>query len=896
MSALEHAWALKDACYAAWARDPAAARAAADELATLAATVPHEPAVQALAAWTRGIAELAAGALAAALGNLQRAAGAFAASGDRRREAEAQVPQLMALALLGRHDEAVVLGEHTRAVFAAEGDEAAAGRVELNLASMLMQRDRYAEAAAMYRAAALRFARSGDRQHSVMADVGLADALAWQFEFDEAERIHERAAQRAAAHGLLALRPLIDASRGRMALHRGQHAQALAHLVAALSATQAQGQRQLQGEAERQLADAYAALHLWPEAQALYDRAVDTAQALDTPIERAWALVQRADVLAARGVAEAAAADLAAARALFDGQGNAVGSARVALQAAAVALGRGDAIAALADASRAAAVFAGAGVRSWHGEAEVLAGESLQALARPAEAAARFVAALTAADGVPEIEAACHTGLGRSEADPAAARARFQQAVACIERQRAALAGDEFRIAYGSGRRTAHEALVQLALDEGDPEALFAAMEGARAQAMRHSAAADEAPAAAAERERWRWLHGQWRQALAGSPAARAADLQQRMQAAEHDWLEAERRARATGPGGTAAASLPTLDRLQAALPRDGALVEYVQAGDRLAACVVTPGRVEIVALDGSGLAEQIERLRLQLDTLRHGTHRLQRHAGQLAVRARAHLTALHARLWAPLLSALGAAWRVIVVPHRNLHYVPFAALHDGRSYLVERAAPSLAPSAALWLAAQPRQAMATASRVLALGHGGTALPHVYAELDAVADAFGPRARVLRDGDATLTALRQHLPDTDVLHLACHGEFRADSPYFSALHLADGPLTLRDAAELPLAGTRLVTLSACETGLSRIAPGDELLGLVRGFLLAGASAVLASQWTVEDEATADLMGAFYRRLCAGTGAAEALQAAQCEMLARHPNPWHWSAFSLNGLR
>jgi CHAT domain-containing protein len=149
---------------------------------------------------------------------------------------------------------------------------------------------------------------------------------------------------------------------------------------------------------------------------------------------------------------------------------------------------------------------------------------------------------------------------------------------------------------------------------------------------------------------------------------------------------------------------------------------------------------------------------------------------------------------------------------------------------------------------------------------------------------------------ATWPALRAALAEpaaADVLHLACHGQFRADSPWFSALQLADGPLTLREAAGLPLAG-RTVVLSACETGLSRIAPGDELVGLVRGFLAAGAPTVLSTLWTVDDSTTASLMRTFYARLLAGRPAREALREAQVLLREEHPHPYHWAPFVLHG--
>lgn len=903
---LARAWALKDACYEAWTREPAAARSAAEELAVLAAAVPDQPLVQALAAWTGGIADLAAGSLASALDALTRAGAAFAAAGDGRREAETQVPCLIALALLGRHDEALALGERAQASFLAAGDEAAAGRVELNLASMLMQQDRYAEAAQLYRASALRFARAGDRQHSVMADAGLATALAWQFDFDEAERIHDRAARRAVAHGLRALRPVIDVSRGRLALHRGRHTQALAYLGAALSAIEPTAQRQAQAEAERSLADAYAALHLWPEAQALYDRAARTATEIGTPIERAWTLVQRADVLAAQGATAAAQADLDVAHLLFTTHGNAVGTARVALQAAALATGSGDPATAQAQADRAAAAFAEAGVPGWQGEALVLGAEARLAQGEREAAERGFRAALRVAEGLPEIEAACFTGLGRCAATPVDARSFFERAVDSIERQRAALAGDEFRIAYGSARRTAHEALLELALREGDARGVFEAVEGSRAQALRQglrdrAARRDADPP---ERERWRFLHAQWRRALDGGQVQRAAELQQRIRAAEHEWLEAERRARASAgaaaahaPGDAAdPARVPSLARLQSMLAHDAALVEFVEVGRELVTVIVRHDAVTLQRLDGRELDRQVQGLRQQLDTRRHGAAVLRRHDAQLATLARSHLLRLYRRLWEPLEAALRGAEAVVVVPHRSLHYVPFAALYDGSAHLVERIAVSLAPSAATWITAGAREGAAGAARVLALGCGGAGLPGVDDELDAVGAAFGVGARVLRGHDADQAHLRAGLAEAEVLHLACHGEFRADSPYFSALHLADGPLTLHDASALPLQGLRLVTLSACETGLSRQSPGDELLGLVRGFMLAGAPAVLASQWTVDDASTAELMGDFYRRLRAGEGAAEALRRAQCQTLRHRPDPWNWGAFSLHGRR
>jgi CHAT domain-containing protein len=165
-------------------------------------------------------------------------------------------------------------------------------------------------------------------------------------------------------------------------------------------------------------------------------------------------------------------------------------------------------------------------------------------------------------------------------------------------------------------------------------------------------------------------------------------------------------------------------------------------------------------------------------------------------------------------------------------------------------------------------------------------------EVSALVSLF-PEAVALLDDQATLVALRQQAPTADVLHLACHGQFRPDNPLFSSLRLADGWLTVRDAYNLDLPGG-LVTLSACETGMSAVAPGDELIGLARGFLSAGASSLLVSLWTVGDESTAMLMTSFYTRLRAGDGPAAALCQAQRQALEYYPHPFFWSPFVLFG--
>lgn len=915
------AWALKDETQAAWSEAPARAPRCAAWTAALAgsaATLPHpaQAEIAAAAAWADGLAQLAQGHVEVALERLGRAQAALRALGQPLRAAQAQVPALVALSMLGRHDDAVALGERTRAELAAAGDELGAGKVELNLGSMLMRRDRHAAALPLFRQASVRFARAGDATHSIMADIGQASALTWHFEFDEALRLYDRATERARSRGLTPLLGAIDTNRGRLELQRGRLHAALPSLEAALREAQADGMPHDVADAQRDLADAYLALNLLPEAVALYDRTLASCDALDMPTERAWAGLQRAEAVARLGDRAEAAAALARARAGFAADDNAIGLALVALRQAALAQRDGQAATALQQAQAAAQALEDAGVEAWRAEAELVAAAALADLGRDAEAEACLGRVLAAPGAA--LHAQAHTGLGELQArrgDRAAARRRFESAVRAVELQRALLPGDEFRTAWGADKQHPYEALIALALDAagaaGEGAATWAvlqAAEQARAPALltalarRDEGGADDP----AQRQRWRWLHGQWQQALAAGERERAAALQARVHALEQEALEAARRhhaAAAAAPAGPAGDGTPPMPEdeaaLRARLPPDTALVVYVAAAGRWAACVATRERLAHVTLDVGDLFDRLERLRFQLDAPRFAAAPLRAHAAQMVARCQAHLRALHTLLLAPLAPLVDGRTRVVVVPHGALHYVPFAALHDGTAALVERHELVLAPGAALWATGRSdvgRGDSPPLRRAAVLGAGSDALPHVVREVRAVADAFrrrpGGDAVVHLDADATRDALRRALAGADVLHLACHGQFRADSPYLSALHLGDGPLTLRDAAELPLAA-RLVTLSACETGLSRVAPGDEQLGLLRGFLIAGARRVLSTLWTVDDAATATLMTGFYDAVLGGLAPAAALRRAQRALAAEHPHPYLWAAFALH---
>jgi CHAT domain-containing protein/tetratricopeptide (TPR) repeat protein len=293
----------------------------------------------------------------------------------------------------------------------------------------------------------------------------------------------------------------------------------------------------------------------------------------------------------------------------------------------------------------------------------------------------------------------------------------------------------------------------------------------------------------------------------------------------------------------------------------------------------------------------------------------------------------LHDLTFAKLRGALGTAKQVLIAPDGALNVVPFAALHDGKHYLVEQytftyltsgrdllrlAVHAKTKPAAPVIFADPDFDGPKASEVpptrrsrAMQGLTWHRLPGTAEEADALARSLAG-AQVYRGKQATEATLKTlHAPA--ILHLATHGFFLTDAdatvenPLLrSGLVFAganarssgadDGVVTALEAAGLDLRGTHLVVLSACETGVGKITNGDGVYGLRRAFVIAGAESLVMSMWEVDDAATRDLMAGFYKNLEAGLGRSEALHAIQLDMHAqqKYAHPYYWASFVAAG--
>ena len=328
------------------------------------------------------------------------------------------------------------------------------------------------------------------------------------------------------------------------------------------------------------------------------------------------------------------------------------------------------------------------------------------------------------------------------------------------------------------------------------------------------------------------------------------------------------------------------------------AFITYLMSDSTSLAFVVT--RDTLAALDlGAGRRELARLVEFTRGTLELGkTDTLWRGA----------VRALDAYLIAPLEDSglLRGKSDLVVAPHGELHYLPFAALLSATShsrFLADRYRIMIAPSASVWLALGDRPARRPLSGTVALAPRPDALPASRIEIAAVARLTGSDARVRLGRMASEDVFKREASDQRIIHFATYGVLNKHNPLFSFVELMpggaeDGRLEVHEVFGMQLAAD-LVVLSACQTGLASgtladVPPGDDWVGLTRAFLHAGARRVVATLWPVDDWATAAMMERFYQALARGVAPDRALAEAQLGM-AGEPltaHPYYWAGFVL----
>ena len=836
-------------------RAAAAARAVAKEAVEVG-----DPEATVVAERAMGLAAKELGDLAASKEHAQRAILLASRLRLPRREGEARMSLSLVLALEGRTREA--LREANQAATLLDGLDAA--RLQVQRSLILQRLGRSTEALEGYHSALAAFRRLGCRADMARVWSNRAILRAYGGEFEAAEADLRRAEQAFGELGLEMAAATVRHNLGFVAARKGDVPAALSSYDMAATRLERIGVARPAFVLDR--CEVLLAVRLVPEARQLARAAVERLEATGMRVDLAEARVMLAQAELLAGDLDAArrTADLARRGFLRQQRPGWAALARyVALRARWQAGRLGPAAA--VEARRTAADLDATG---W-----VIAASD-----------ARLVAARLSLDAG-RLEQAERDLSGASPArrrGPAELRSRAWHAEALLRLARGnrrgalraidaglrvvalhqqTLGATELR-AHASGHAAELARLgLSLAVTGGRPGCVLAWSE--RGRARLHAAPPARPPtdrALAADLASLRAVAAEVEAAaLAGQSTSSLLQRQARLEGA------VRRRARHV-PGSTARAVTPppSLTELAGHLA-DRALVEYVEDEGVLHAVTVVDGRARLTRL------APVAEASAELNQLRFCLGRLARSAGSPASMAAARAGADHAALrleellLRQLLADVGSR-PVVVVPTGALHSLPWALLPSllGRPVAV-------APSATQWFAARAGAGRAGAGGKTLLV-AGPGVPTAVEEVASLAPLH-PDVNVLTGEDATVARVAEAFPGAELAHVAAHGSFRGDNPLFSSLELADGPLTVYDLDRLPRMPRRIV-LSACDSGVSAVSPGNELLGLASALLAFGAQTVVASVVTVPDDATRQLMVLFHQGLRQGKPVSAALASAQ----------------------
>lgn len=906
-AAAELARTLKDVCQTAWSSDPTRTQKAARALKSLNRFNPTDE-IEAYQLWGAGIAELTRGRMAAAEERLDASAQLFRRRGQRHEAAQTQVAKLIALALTGKYREAITCGAAALRIFEEYGDELAAGKIEKNLGNIVARQGKETAAEKYYLSARARFIRIGNRTELAMSDNSLANTYAELNNFHQAEKFFAQALRHARDEKMLVTVAEIEASLGNLAFFRGRLNEALRYLELSRRKYEDLKMPHQTAIAALEIADIYLELNLIEEAAAIYAPVAEALKRLGLQGEEARARANFGKTALLGNDLKKAKTELEKSARLFSLEKNPTGAAAVKLTEAALEISRrnyGNALALVREAEKFLA-------RSENRRQKILArwlrGEALRLSGKDTRAAALL--AETCAESLkneqPNLAQLCLNSLGNLalKTDRRKAESYFKKSIRLIETLRAPLPAEEFRMAFLADKIAPYQNLARLYLAENELEKAFLMIEKARARTLSESLDGSFSPPGAmnrargskqleALREELNWFYSRLNRAEADEFRQLQKEIKKREKqiAALLRQTESTRRTTRNADRRRDFEDAEDIKLLQNRLGANRALVEYVKFDDALSAFVVTGDRIEYFAdlAKESEILELLEGLQFQFGALRYGADKLEAFIGALKSRADFYLEKLYEKLFRPLEAATGAL-DLTIVPAGALNYVPFHALKSER-YLIETREVVYAPSAGVWQFLQGKAAKRR-EKALLIGLADEKIPLVAREVEALEKIF-PQAETFTGAAASFSNYAAHAPESDVVHLACHGQFRPDNPLFSSLHLADGFVTVRDICAQKIRA-EIVTLSACETGLNKIYAGDEILGLARGFLSAGARSLVLSLWTVNDAATARLMRDFYTNLQRGASVAASLRAAQLNFIKKDAHPYFWSPFALIG--
>jgi CHAT domain-containing protein len=846
----------------------------------------------------------------------ESAARLFEHAGNPAEMARTLSSSIQSLMLIGEYERAELAASRAREVFSFLGDEHRLARLDVNVANLLHRQDRLPEALDRYKEAYSRLLAFHDAEGIAAVLHNMAVVLIGLDDFDQAMAAYEQAREHCGKAGMPLIVAQADYNIAYLYYFRGEYSTALERLKSTRLACIEVGDAYHAALCTLDQSEIYLDLALSRDAAEMAAEAEQAFARLGNRYETARAMTNRAIALGQQGDAHAAIALFRGARPHFEREGNAVWPALIDLYLAFLLCQEGKHAEARQLALAAAPGFDAARIRRkavlCHlllARIDLRTGFHQRAL-RYCEQALADIHALDA----PALDYEAYFLRGQVEeatGDVAAAYRSYQSARDRLEALRSLLWGEDLKIAFMKTKVEVYERLVDLCLQDHErherTSEIFGYIEQSKSRSLRDLFFARHAMGAHARPRGERWTHLKtlrnelnWSyRRVEHEQFSREEGSDRRLEVAqaqlksrEDAFIRLLREIPSEQPDDIvmgSAAVVGVADVRTALRPR-AILVEYFRTGERVLAAVLTTNRLDVVPVTTVSRLKQITDLLLfQLTTPQLPSEHLSLVEGWPLKSTQVHLRELHAELIAPLRLPRGS--ELVIIPHELLHRIPFHALHDGDEYLIDSHQISYAPSAAIYKLCCDRR-IHTGGDSLILGVPDARAPFILEEVQAVAGAVA-NPRLLIGAAATASALRERGSASEIIHIATHGYFREDNPLFSRIRLGDGYLTLYDLYALHLPAD-LIALSGCETGLNVADPGDELGGLVRGLLSAGARSVLLALWNVHDRSAARFMEVFYRSRQSGRDKATSVRNAMIELRNKYPHPYHWAPFVLMG--
>ncbi|HEY6388595.1 MAG TPA: CHAT domain-containing protein [Candidatus Acidoferrum sp.] len=854
----------------------------------------------------------------AAVEHHEQAIEAYESLGNLKEAARTLSSSIQPLILLGEYDRAFKSSGRARKIFQRLGETRRIATLENNVGNIFHRQDRFKEAMLHYQRACDTFHHHQDWEHVAMVLSNMAMCLISLNDFSRSLDCYQRARELCQQHNMPLLVSQADYNIAYLYYFRGEHSRAIEMLFTARRACEQSGDPYHHALCHLDLSEIYLELNLSEEAREMAHEGFLRFEKLGMAYEAAKTLANEAIAYGQQGKTVHALERFTKARAMFATEKNLVWPWLLDLYQGLLLFHEGRYFEARRLCAGAANFFDQTALPGKAALAHLLLARiALQVGELPA-AQTETDAAIAKISGLQAPVLAYQTHflrgqLAQTRGDRPAAYTAYQEARTSLEALRSRLHAEELKISFVKNRLQVYEALVDLHLsgDGGDASAAeaFSCVEAAKSRSMTemifqsgqslplgNSGQSELVRRIRDLREELNWYYHRIELEQLRPEDRSAKRLQQLQEKAVSHENELLRTLRELPAHERENATLEapadfSLEKLQAAIPADAALIEYYSTGDRLVAAVVTRNSIDITPITVfSRVLHFLHLLRFQLSKFRMGSTYTQRFEQPLLQATQSHLESLYAELIAPLRSHFQAK-HLLFVPHGPLHFLPFHALKNGDVYLCDTHTISYAPSATVFAICQDKLP-SDMSASLVMGIPDERAPHILAEVQSVASIL-PHPELFLGAEATLDALRKKGSQSALLHIATHGTYRQDNPMFSGIRLGDGYLNLYDLYQMRLSA-RHVTLSGCATGMNFVAAGDELLGLQRGLFCAGAASLLLSLWDVHDLGTAEFMKAFYKGYMESGNMAVSLQSAMKLLRQQNPHPYFWAPFVLVG--